>query len=135
MNVKATLLDATRDEQLSTEVAFNMAGSMAVADAMRDNTDLLEPWMKLTVQVPAEYVGSITNDISKRRGEVDSIDTETEPGQGTVIAMVPLQQLFDYADKARSLTQGRAAYNIEPHDYRKASEETLDRLLHPENYI
>jgi elongation factor G len=135
MNVKATLLDATRDEQLSTEVAFNMAGSMAVADAMRDNTDLLEPWMKLTVQVPAEYVGSITNDISKRRGEVDSIDTETEPGQGVVIAMVPLQQLFDYADKARSLTQGRAAYNIEPHAYRKASEETLDRLLHPENYL
>jgi elongation factor G len=135
MNVKATLLDAVRDEQLSTEVAFQMAGAMAVADALRDNTDLLEPWMKLTVQVPAEYVGAITNDISKRRGEVDSIDTETEPGIGTIVAMVPLQQLFDYADKARSLTQGRAAYNIEPHDYRKASDETLDRLLHPEKYL
>jgi elongation factor G len=135
MNVKATLLDAVRDEVLSNEVAFGVAGSMAVAEAMRDNTDLLEPWMKLSVQVPAEYVGSITNDISKRRGEVDSIDTETDPGQGTIIAMVPLQQLFDYADKARSLTQGRAAYSMEPHDYRKASDETLDRLLHPENYL
>lgn len=135
MGVRATIVDAAKDDQLSTDVAFNMAGAMAVNNAVRDNTDLLEPWMRLTAQVPEEFGGAIIGDIGARRGEVIQFEVQPDGIVAEVVAIAPMANLFDYADKARSLTQGRAAYSMEPLDYRKASDDVVNRILHPENYV
>ena len=134
MNVKATLVDGKADEELSSDVAFEAAGADAVRKAMRNNMDLLEPWMKLQVQVPAVYGGSIIADINARRGEVHRSEYESPDSLAEIEAHVPLATLFDYADKLRSLSQGRGASSMEPLKYGKAPAEVLDRLLHPEDY-
>jgi elongation factor G len=132
MNVKATIVGGQADEELSNDTAFQAAGADAVRKAMRDNMQLLEPWMKLQVQVPAEFVGSVIADIGARRGEVTKLDTPDRIG--TVEALVPLAGMFDYADKVRSLSQGRASSTLEPFAYRPAPDEVMQRLLHPEDF-
>ncbi|MGL4552769.1 MAG: elongation factor G [Gemmataceae bacterium] len=135
IGVRATIVDAVKDDQLSTDVAFNMAGASAVNSAVRDNTDLLEPWMRLTVQVPQEAGGAVIGDISARRGEVLQFEVQPDGIVAELVAIAPMANLFDYADKARSLTQGRAAYSMEPLDYRKASDDVVNRILRPEDYV
>jgi elongation factor G len=132
MNVRATIVGGEMDEQLSNETAFTAAGADAVHKAMRDNMVLLEPWMKLQVRVPDEFVGSIIADIGGRRGEVRTFLSQNK--QSMVEAYVPLAGMFDYADKVRSLSQGRAASSMEPFEYRPAPDEVLQRLLHPEEF-
>jgi elongation factor G len=134
MHVKATVVDGKQDEELSNEVAFEAAGADAVRKAMRDNMQLLEPWMRLQVQVPENYGGGVIADISARRGEVHQFEVLNESGLANIEAIVPLVNLFDYADKLRSLSQGRGASTMEPLDYRPAPPEVLHRLLHPEEY-
>jgi elongation factor G len=133
MNVKATITGGVMDEEVSSDVAFQAAGADAVNKAMRDNMQLLEPWMKLQVQVPSMFVGSIISNITSRRGEVYQTETD-DHGGGTITAYVPLRNLFDYADAVRSLSQGRANSVMEPHEYKAAPDEVLHRLLHPEEY-
>ena len=128
MNVRATLLDAQKDEALSSEAAFSIAGADAAVKAMRGNMLLLEPWMKLLVEVPREFVGSVVGDMNARRGEVQHIEQEGDT-LGTVEAYAPMGNLFDYADRSRSLSQGRASYSMEPADYRPAPSDVLERLL------
>jgi elongation factor G len=132
INVRATIVDGEMDENQSSEVAFQAAGADAVHRAMRDNMVLLEPWMKLLVQVPAEYLGSISSDIGSRKGEVMQMDSDRVVG--TVTAHVPLSNLFDYIDKVRSLSQGRASSTMEPYEYKPAPDDVMHRLLHPEDY-
>ena len=99
---------------------------------MRDNIVLLEPVMHLEVTVPEEYLGPVTADLNARRAEIDEILTR---GKLRVIeARVALAQMFDYADKVRSLSQGRASSTMEPHAYQPAPDEVLRRLLHPEEF-
>jgi elongation factor G len=132
MGVKATILDAELDPQVSNEVAFQAAGADAVHKALRDNIVLLEPVMRLEVTVPEEYLGPVTADLNARRADITEILTR---GKLRVIeALVALAQMFDYADKVRSLSQGRASSTMEPHSYRPAPEELLQRLLHPEDF-
>jgi elongation factor G len=132
MNVKATIIGGQADLELSNDVAFQAAGADAVHKAMRENMLLLEPWMRLQVQVPEEYVGSIIADVGARRGEVRTLVSQDRVG--SIEAYVPLAGMFDYADKVRSLSQGRASSTMEPFEYRPAPEEVLRRLLHPEDY-
>jgi elongation factor G len=134
MHVKATIIDARKDDELSNDVAFEAAGADAIRKAMSNNMLLLEPWMRLQVQVPEEFSGSLIGDISQRRGEVHQFEVPTEGNVANVEAYVPLANLFDYADKLRSLSQGRGASTMEPLDYRPAPDEVLKRLLHPEDY-
>ncbi len=134
MNVRATILSATMDEQLSNEIAFEAAGADAVRKAVRDNVVLLEPWMRLQVTVPSEYGGSVIGDINARRGEVNEFEVPPESNVAQIVGFVPLANLFDYADKLRSLSQGRGNSTMEPLDYRPAPDEVLHRLLHPEDY-
>jgi elongation factor G len=130
MNVRATLLDAEVDLQLSNETAFQAAGADAVRKAMRDNIVLLEPIMKLEVTVPEEYLGPVTADLNARRAEIDQLLTR---GKLRVIeARVPLRRMFDYADQVRSLSQGRASSTMEPHAYAPAPDELLNSLLNPD---
>jgi elongation factor G len=133
MNVRATLVGAEMDEQLSNETAFQAAGADAVRKAMRDNIVLLEPWMRLEVTVPEEHLGPVTADLNARRAEINKLENRNRICM--VEALVPLAKMFDYADKVRSLSQGRASSTMEPHAYKPAPDEVLHALLHPEeNY-
>ncbi|MFO0843234.1 MAG: elongation factor G [Gemmataceae bacterium] len=134
MNVKATLLGGEQDEEVSNDVAFEAAGADAVRKAMRDNMVLLEPWMRLQVTAPSDYGGSVIGDINARRGEVVQFEVPPESQDANIVGHVPLANLFDYADKLRSLSQGRGASTMEPLDYRPAPPDVLNRLLHPEDY-
>ncbi len=134
MNVRATIVDGEMDEHLSSEVAFQAAGADAVHKAMRDNMVLLEPWMKLLVIVPEEYGGSIIADVNARKGEVNRYELQSDMGVAQIEAHAPLANLFDYIDKVRSLSQGRASSTMEPFEYRPAPDEVMHRLLHPEDY-
>jgi elongation factor G len=132
MNVRATLLAAEVDEQFSNETAFQAAGADAVHKALRDNIILLEPMMKLEVTVPEEFLGPVTADLNVRRADIQELLTR---GKLRVIeAIVPLSRMFDYSDKVRSQSQGRASWTMEPFEYRPAPDEVLHALLHPEDY-
>ena len=132
MNVKATIIDAEMDLQTSNETAFRAAGADAVHKAMKDNIVLLEPVMRLEVMVPEEFLGPVTSDLNARRAEISQLLTR---GKLRMIeATVPLRAMFDYADKVRSLSQGRASSTMEPKEYAPAPDEVLNNLLHPEGY-
>ncbi|HEY7423543.1 MAG TPA: elongation factor G [Gemmataceae bacterium] len=130
MNVKAAILGGEMDEQLSNDTAFTAAGADAVRRAMRDNIVLLEPWMKLEVTVPDEFLGPVTSDLNARRAEINKL--ENRDGICLLETIVPLSKMFDYADKVRSLSQGRASSSMEPYKYRPAPEDVLRGLLHPD---
>ncbi len=130
MNVRATITAAEVDEQLSSETAFQAAGADAVNQAMRNNVVLLEPVMRLDVTVPEEYLGPVTADLNARRAEINEVLTR---GKLRVVeALVPMRTMFDYADKVRSLSQGRAGYTMEPNSYRPAPDDVLREMLHSE---
>ncbi|HEV3083477.1 MAG TPA: elongation factor G, partial [Gemmataceae bacterium] len=125
-NVHATIVKGEMNEEFSNEVAFQAAGADAVNKALRGNSVLLEPVMRLEVTVPEEYLGPVTADLNARRAEIEQLFTR---GKLRVIeSIVPLAKMFDYSDKARSLTQGRAGWTMEPYAYRPAPEETLRAL-------
>src|SRR5262249_5125860 len=115
------------DQQFSSDVAFQAAGADAVHKAFRDNFVLLEPMMHLEVTVPEEYLGAITADLNARRAEIEQLYTR---GKLRVIeGLVPLNRMFDYSDKVRSLSQGRASWTMEPHSYAPAPDEVLKEFF------
>jgi elongation factor G len=134
IRLKATVLEGgPLDETLTNEMAFEAAGANAVHRALRDNMRLLEPVMAVEVTLPEEYLGPVTADLNARRAEITEMLTR---GKLRVVeALVPLRQMFDYSDKVRSLTQGRASWTMEPHAYAPAPDEVLQALLHPEDYF
>src|SRR5207248_2631786 len=116
----------------SNEDAFRAAGFNAVNQALRDNVVLLEPVMRLEVTVPEEYLGPVTADLNARRAEITQLLTR---GKLRVVeALVPLARMFDYADKVRSLSQGRASSTLEPHSYAPAPPDVQERFFHPEGF-
>ena len=128
MDVHATLIDATFDPERSTEPAFEAAAADAVTKAFsRENMLLLEPMMKLTVSVPTESSGNVHNYLMARRGSVESQDSDGRLFE--IVALVPLVNMFSYADELRSLTQGRAGSTLEPHSYAPAPDEVLRSFL------
>jgi elongation factor G len=129
MNLRATLINAEMEEQFSNETAFQAAGADAVHKAMRDNIVLMEPEMRLEVTVPEDYLGPITADLYARQAKIHEILTR---GKLRVVeAEVPLRLMFDYADKIRSLSQGRASSSMEPRSYKAAPDDVLQALLNP----
>jgi elongation factor G len=129
INVQATILSATMQEGLSTDSAFAATGADAARQALRDNSLLLEPVMSLEVTVPDDYLGAITGDLQARRAEITG---QTQRGKLCVVeAVVALARMFDYADKVRSLSAGRASYTMEPLEYRPAPDEVLRKMLDP----
>jgi elongation factor G len=111
-------------------MAFGVAASDAVAKALRQNIMLLEPVMKLEVSTPEEYLGPITGDLNSRHAEIRDIILR---GKLRVVeALVPMARLFDYADKIRSLSKGRASSTMEPCAYAPAPDEVLQKMLNPE---
>lgn len=112
IDVKVTLLDGSYHEVDSSELAFKIAGSLAVQEALKSaGVVLLEPYMKLEVVTPAVYVGDVVGDLNSRRARIMGVDVR---GDAQVIAAeVPLATMFGYATHLRSLTQGRANFTME----------------------
>jgi len=110
VDVRATLVDGSYHEVDSSEMAFKIAGSMALKEAARKATPvLLEPVMEFEVTSPEEFLGEVMGDVTARRGRIENIDDRG--GQKIVRVIVPLAELFGYATDLRSKTQGRAAHS------------------------
>ncbi len=116
IDVRATVYDGSYHEVDSSEMAFKIAASMAVKDAVgKADPVILEPIMRVEVTLPEEFLGDVIGDLNSRRGHVEGMDTR---GSTRVIrAFVPLAELFGYATDLRSMTQGRASYSMELSHY------------------
>jgi elongation factor G len=131
VDVKVTLLDGSYHEVDSSEMAFKIAGSMALKEAARRAKPvLLEPMMKVEVVVPEDFMGSVTGDLHSRRGRVES--TENRLGSTIIQCKVPLSEMFGYSTDLRSMTQGRATYSMHFSHYDEApkavSEEVITKI-------
>ena len=112
INVRATLHDGSFHEVDSSEMAFKIAGSMAMREgALRANPVLLEPIMAVEVVTPEDYMGDVVGDLNRRRGLIDGMDEN--PAGKIVRASVPLAEMFGYSTDLRSSTQGRATFTME----------------------
>ena len=112
INIRATLFDGSYHEVDSSEIAFKIAGSTALRNAVADaDPVLLEPVMAVEVVTPEEYMGDVVSDISRRRGMIDAMDEN--PAGKIIRAQIPLGEMFGYATDLRSATQGRATYTME----------------------
>ena len=116
VDVKVTLIDGSYHEVDSSEMAFKIAGSMAIKDAVaKANPVVLEPMMQVEVTMPEEFMGDVIGDINSRRGQIEGMDPR---GSTQVVrAAVPLAEMFGYATDLRSMTQGRASYSMELSHY------------------
>ena len=111
VGIKLTLLDGAYHEVDSSEMAFKVAGSMALKEAARKaDPALLEPMMAVEVTTPDEYMGTVTGDLNSRRGQIQAM--EERGGARIVKALVPLSEMFGYVGDLRSKTQGRANYSM-----------------------
>jgi elongation factor G len=117
VDVKVTLVDGSYHEVDSSEMAFKIAGSMAVKDAFeKADPTILEPIMRVEVTMPEEFMGDVIGDLNSRRGHIEGMETRgTGEGHRTQVvrAFVPLALMFGYATDLRSMTQGRATYSME----------------------
>src|SRR5439155_19908788 len=127
LHVQARIVAGQMDEQLSNETAFVAAAADAVRKAFKDNTQLLEPIMRIEVSTPDASLGAVTSDLNARRAEIIQISPRGR--WWAVEAHAPLAKMFDYADKLRSLSQGRASSTMEPHSYREAPPELLQSFF------
>lgn len=119
IDIRATLHDGSFHEVDSSEMAFKIAGSLAVkAAAQKAQPALLEPIMYVEVVVPEEYMGDVIGDLNARRGHVDGI--EERAGSRVIRAFLPLGEMFGYVTGLRSRTQGRGTYSMEFHHYAEA---------------
>ncbi|MEN8040900.1 MAG: elongation factor G [Actinomycetota bacterium] len=118
VDVRARLIDGSSHNVDSNEMAFKIAGSMAIQEAAKTaGIKILEPVMELEVVTPEDYMGDVIGDLSARRGKIESMDTR---GQARVVnALVPLAEMFGYATDLRSRTQGRANYSMQFHSYQE----------------
>ena len=118
VDIKAALFDGSFHEVDSSDLAFKMAGSIALKEGARKAKPIiLEPIMKLEVVMPAQFLGEVIGDLNSRRGHIDGIETH---GDTCVVrALVPLADTFGYATALRSLSQGRATYSLEFYCYRE----------------
>jgi len=118
IDMRVTLYDGSFHEVDSSELAFKIAGSMALQDgAKKSGAYILEPIMKLEVVIPPEFLGDVIGDLSSRRGQID--ETVDRPSVKAVYAKIPLSEMFSYATTLRSLTQGRGTSSMEFESYQK----------------
>lgn len=112
VDAKVTLYDGSFHEVDSSEMAFQIAGSMALQAAVKKaDAAILEPVMKVEVFIPEAYLGDIMGDLNSRRGKI--MDSSDQGNSKVIKAHVPLSQMFGYATELRSMTQGRGSYNME----------------------
>ena len=128
VDIKARLIDGSSHNVDSNEMAFRIAGSMAIQEAAkRAGIKILEPVMELEVVTPEDYMGDVIGDLSARRGKVESMEAR---GPARVItALVPLAEMFGYATDLRSRSQGRANYSMQFHSYQEVPAATALEIV------
>ena len=128
IDFRVTLVDGSYHEVDSSEMAFKIAGSMAFQDAAKKaDTVILEPIMKVTVEVPDEYLGTVMGNLTSRRGMLTG--NEANAGIQIVNAEVPLAEMFGYATDLRSQTQGRGNYVMEPLRYQEVPKSVAQTII------
>ncbi|CAN5856900.1 elongation factor G [soil metagenome] len=128
VGIKATLLDGAYHDVDSSEMAFKIAGSMALKEAVRRaDPALLEPTMAVEVRTPEEYMGEVIGDINARRGQIQSM--EDVSGAKVVRAVVPLSEMFGYVGDLRSKTQGRANYTMQFDSYAEVPRNVAEEII------
>ena len=121
VDFKVKLINGSFHEVDSSEIAFKVAGSMALKDAVRSaGPVILEPIMRMEISVPEDYVGDVISDINSRRGRIENVVTGL--GRQQLLVFVPLANTFGYATDLRSLTQGRATYHMDFFRYKEVPE-------------
>ncbi|GAX42920.1 translation elongation factor G [Tolypothrix sp. NIES-4075] len=128
IDVKATLIDGSYHDVDSSEMAFKIAGSMAMKEAvMKASPVLLEPMMKVEVEVPENYLGDVMGDLNSRRGQIEGMGSEQ--GIAKVTAKVPLAEMFGYATDIRSKTQGRGIFSMEFSRYEEVPRNVAEAII------
>ncbi len=127
VDIKVTLYDGSYHEVDSSEMAFKMAGSMALKDGItKAKPILLEPIMRLEVVTPEKFLGDVIADLNSRRGRIEAIETHGE--MCAIHSLIPLAETFGYATTLRSLTQGRASHAMEFYRYQALPPELADQI-------
>jgi elongation factor G len=128
VGIKATLLDGAAHDVDSSEMAFKIAGSMVLKEAVRKaDPVLLEPIMAVEVRTPEEYMGDVIGDVNSRRGMIQSMEDAT--GVKVIRAQVPLSEMFGYVGDLRSKTQGRAVYSMQFDSYAEVPRNVADEII------
>jgi len=128
IDLKATLVDGSYHDVDSSEMAFKIAGSMALkAAANKAKPVLLEPMMKVEVEVPEDFIGNVIGDLNSRRGQIEG--QGTEQGLAKVTAKVPLAEMFGYATDIRSKTQGRGIFTMEFSHYEEVPRSVAEAIV------
>ena len=132
VDVKCTLVDGSYHEVDSSEMAFKIAGSMAFKEACKKgNPVIMEPVMKVVVNVPEDYMGDVIGDLNSRRGQIQGM--EARIGAQEITAMVPLSEMFGYATELRSRTQGRGQYSMEPSHFEELPKSIAEKIIKERN--
>ena len=128
VDVRVTLVDGSYHEVDSSEMAFKIAGSMAFKDGCRKASPvLLEPIMKVDVNVPEEYMGDVMGGLNSRRGRIEGM--EARSGAQNIRAMVPLSEMFGYATALRSSTQGRGTFSMETSHFEEVPKSIQEKVV------
>lgn len=128
IDLRATLVDGSYHDVDSSEMAFKIAGSMAIKEAvLKAGPVLLEPMMKVEVEVPEDFLGSVIGDLNSRRGQIEGQDSEQ--GIAKVTSKVPLAQMFGYATDIRSKTQGRGIFTMEFSHYEEVPRNVAETII------
>lgn len=128
IDMKVTLVDGSFHEVDSSEMAFKIAGSMALKEAVtKASPVMLEPMMKVEVEVPEDFIGDVIGDLNSRRGQVEGMGTEE--GISKVSAKVPLAEMFGYATDIRSKTQGRGIFSMEFSHYSEVPRNVAEVII------
>ncbi|MBM4401828.1 MAG: elongation factor G [Candidatus Cloacimonetes bacterium] len=129
-DIKVTLFDGSFHEVDSSDIAFKIAGSIAVKEGCKQGgAVLLEPIMKVEVVTPEQYMGDVISDLSSKRAQIE--ETQARGNARVIHALVPLSEMFGYATTVRSLSQGRASFNMEPSHYQELPKNIAEKILSP----
>ena len=131
-DVKVTLYDGSYHDVDSNEMAFKLAASMGFKEGCRKaGAAIMEPMMKVEVEVPEDYMGDVIGDLNRRRGQVEGMDDRA--GNKIINAFVPLSEMFGYSTDLRSATQGRATYAMEFHHYMEVPRNVSEEIIKKRN--
>ncbi|HEY9686393.1 MAG TPA: elongation factor G [Coleofasciculaceae cyanobacterium] len=130
IDFKATIFDGSYHDVDSNEMAFKIAGSMALKEGVpKAAPQLLEPVMKVEIEVPEDFMGDVIGDLSSRRGRVEGMEPIAGTGIQKIRSMVPLAEMFGYATDIRSKTQGRGTFSMEFANYEPMPNNIADPLI------
>ena len=133
VDIKATLYDGSYHDVDSSELAFKLAGSLATREGIKKAKPvLLEPFMKLEVTTPEEFMGDVIGDINSRRGRIDAME-DIQGGAKLITAFAPLANLFGYTSDLRSISQGRAASSMELAQYEEVPPNVAQEIIEKRN--